>query len=32
LGTGQDIVFCKNVTIYFQPEMTRRLVGQLHDA
>jgi chemotaxis protein methyltransferase CheR len=29
---GQDIVFCKNVTIYFQPEMTRRLVGQLHDA
>jgi chemotaxis protein methyltransferase CheR len=32
VGTGQDIVFCKNVTIYFQPEMTRRLVGQLHDA
>jgi len=29
---GQDVVFCKNVTIYFQPEMTRRLVGQLHDA
>jgi len=32
LGTGQDIVFCKNVTIYFQVEMTRRLVGQLHSA
>ena len=29
---GQDIVLCKNVTIYFQPEVTRRLVGQLHDA
>ena len=29
---GQDIVLCKNVTIYFRPEMTRRLVGQLHDA
>jgi chemotaxis protein methyltransferase CheR len=32
LGIGQDIVLCKNVTIYFQPEMTRRLVGELHDA
>jgi chemotaxis protein methyltransferase CheR len=31
-GTGYDIVFCKNVTIYFQLEMTRRLVGQFHDA
>ena len=31
-AAGQDIVFCKNVTIYFQPEMTRRLVRQLHDA
>jgi len=32
LAPGQDIVFCKNVTIYFRPEMTRRLVGRLHDA
>lgn len=32
LAPGQDIVFCKNVTIYFRPEMTRRLVGQLHGA
>lgn len=32
LAHGQDIVLCKNVTIYFRPEMTRRLVGQLHDA
>ena len=31
-ASGQDIVLCKNVTIYFRPEMTRRLVGQLHDA
>jgi chemotaxis protein methyltransferase CheR len=29
---GQDIVLCKNVTIYFRREMTRRLVGQLHGA
>jgi len=31
-AAGQDIVLCKNVTIYFQSEMTRRLLGQLHDA
>ena len=30
-AAGQDLVVCKNVTIYFRPEMTRRLVGQLHD-
>ncbi|HUP40122.1 MAG TPA: CheR family methyltransferase [Vicinamibacterales bacterium] len=31
-STGpQDIVFCKNVTIYFRPEVTRRLIAGLHD-
>jgi chemotaxis protein methyltransferase CheR len=31
-STGpQDIVFCKNVTIYFRPEVTRKLVAGLHD-
>ena len=28
----QDIVFCKNVAIYFRPEMTRRLVRGLHES
>lgn len=28
--TGQDIVFFKNVAIYFRPDVTRRLVRQLH--
>ena len=28
----QDIIFCKNVTIYFQPDVTRRLIGELHGA
>ncbi len=27
----QDIVFCKNVTIYFRPEVTRKLIDGLHD-
>lgn len=27
----QDIVFCKNVAIYFRPEVTRKLVRGLHD-
>ena len=31
-ATSQDIVFCKNVTIYFRPEVTRLLVGQFRDA
>jgi chemotaxis protein methyltransferase CheR len=26
----RDVVFCKNVTIYFKPAMTRRLVRGLH--
>ena len=26
----RDVVFCKNVTIYFQPAVTRRLVGGFH--
>ena len=31
-STGpQDIVFCKNVTIYFRTDVTRKLVGGLHD-
>src|SRR5688572_22662954 len=31
-STGpQDIVFCKNVTIYFREEVTRKLVAGLHD-
>ena len=28
----QDLVFCKNVAIYFRPELTRRLVRDLHEA
>jgi chemotaxis protein methyltransferase CheR len=37
LGTGAppgraDIILCKNVTIYFRPEVTRRLVERLHAA
>ncbi len=31
-STGrQDIVFCKNVAIYFRPEITRRLIEGLYD-
>lgn len=30
-AAGQDIVFFKNVAIYFRPEVTRRLVRQLHE-
>jgi chemotaxis protein methyltransferase CheR len=30
-AAGLDIVFFKNVAIYFRPEVTRRLVRQLHD-
>ncbi len=31
-STGpQDIVFCKNVTIYFRSDVTRKLVRGLHD-
>jgi chemotaxis protein methyltransferase CheR len=28
----QDIVFCKNVAIYFQPDVARRLMQGLHDS
>ena len=31
-SSGYDIVFCKNVAIYFRPEMTRRLVRGLHQS
>jgi chemotaxis protein methyltransferase CheR len=32
-STGpQDLVFCKNVAIYFQPDVARRLVHGLHDS
>jgi chemotaxis protein methyltransferase CheR len=31
-STGpQDVVFCKNVTIYFRSEVTRKLIHGLHD-
>jgi chemotaxis protein methyltransferase CheR len=31
-STGpQDIIFCKNVSIYFRPDVTRKLVRGLHD-
>jgi chemotaxis protein methyltransferase CheR len=30
-GERQDVVFCKNVAIYFQPEVTRRVVRGLHE-
>jgi chemotaxis protein methyltransferase CheR len=31
-STGpQDVIFCKNVTIYFRAEMTRKLIAGLHD-
>jgi chemotaxis protein methyltransferase CheR len=28
----QDIVFCKNVAIYFKPDVARRLIQGLHDS
>jgi chemotaxis protein methyltransferase CheR len=31
-ATCQDIVFCKNVGIYFRPELTRRLVRGLRES
>lgn len=30
--TLMDVILCRNVTIYFGPEATRRVVAQLHDA
>ena len=27
----QDVIFCKNVAIYFSPDVTRRLIKGLHD-
>jgi chemotaxis protein methyltransferase CheR len=33
LGSDRyDVILCKNVSIYFRPEVTRRLVRRLHDA
>jgi len=29
---GQDIILCKNVAIYFRPQMRRRLVRRLYEA
>ena len=29
---GQDVIFCKNVSIYFRPEVTRRLMHGLFEA
>lgn len=29
---GQDVIFCKNVAIYFRPEVTRRLVRGFFEA
>jgi chemotaxis protein methyltransferase CheR len=30
-GTHIDLILCRNVMIYFAPEGTRRLIGQLHE-
>ena len=31
-GTHIDLILCRNVMIYFAPEGTRRLIGQLYDS
>ena len=31
-GGVQDVIFCKNVAIYFSADVTRRLIQGLHDA
>jgi chemotaxis protein methyltransferase CheR len=31
-GTRFDLILCRNVMIYFAPEVNRRLVGQLHNS
>lgn len=31
-GASFDLILCRNVMIYFSPEMNRRLVGQLYQA
>jgi chemotaxis protein methyltransferase CheR len=30
--TGWDIIFCRNVTIYFQPEVTKRVVHNFYES
>jgi chemotaxis protein methyltransferase CheR len=31
-ANGWDVIFCRNVTIYFQPETTRRVIQNLFEA
>jgi chemotaxis protein methyltransferase CheR len=31
-GTHFDLILCRNVMIYFTPEVNRRLIGQLHNS
>ncbi len=31
-GTHFDLILCRNVMIYFSPEMNRRLIGQFHQS
>jgi chemotaxis protein methyltransferase CheR len=31
-GTVFDLILCRNVMIYFAPEVNRRLIGQLHNS
>jgi chemotaxis protein methyltransferase CheR len=31
-GTYFDLILCRNVMIYFAPEVNRRLIGRLHDS
>jgi chemotaxis protein methyltransferase CheR len=31
-GTRFDLILCRNVMIYFAPEVNRRLIGQLHNS
>ena len=31
-GTDFDLILCRNVMIYFTPEVNRRLIGQFHQS